>query len=50
MKRFVALGIALAVLLFHFIPAVTTADTNVGVSVCEDLEPNPDPYDSCVSI
>ena len=44
MKKFIALGVALAVMLFSFLPAATVAEVNSGVSVCEDLEPHPDPH------
>ena len=44
MKKFIALGVALTVLLFSFLPTATVADVKNGVSVCEDLEANPDPY------
>ena len=43
MKKFVALGVALLVLLFSFIPAVNTAAAQVGVQVCEDLWPDSHP-------
>ena len=39
MKKFVAMGVALLVLLFSFIPTAEVADTNVRVQVCEDLMP-----------
>ena len=45
MKKFIALGAALAVLLFNFIPTVSVAEVNQGVMVCEDLRPHPDPHD-----
>lgn len=45
MKKFIALGVALVVLLFSFIPAANVADANVGVQVCEDISPDPNPYD-----
>ena len=44
MKKFIALGVALTVLLFSFLPTATAADVKNGVSVCEDLKPKPDPY------
>ncbi len=44
MKKFIALGAALAVLLFNFIPTVSVAEVNQGVMVCSDLEPKPDPH------
>ena len=43
MKKFIALGVALVVLLFSFIPSATVADVNQGISVCEDLKPKPNP-------
>lgn len=45
MKKFIALGAALAVLLFNFIPTVSVAEVNQGVMVCEDIRPNPNPND-----
>lgn len=45
MKKFIALGVALVVVLFSFLPTATVAKENYGVSVCEDLEPNPNPHD-----
>ena len=44
MKKFIALGVALAVLLFSFMPAVGTATEMSGVSVCEDIKPNANPH------
>ena len=44
MKKFIALGVALAVLLFSFVPAVDVATEMNGVSVCSDIEPNPHPH------
>lgn len=44
MKKFVALGVALVVMLFSFLPAATVAEVIYGVSVCEDIRPNPDPH------
>ena len=38
MKKFVALGVALLVLLFSFIPTAEVAE-NEGICVCEDLKP-----------
>lgn len=43
MKKFIALGIALMVLLFSFVPA-TNVTENEGIQVCEDIEPDPIPY------
>jgi len=45
MKKFVVLGMAFAVLMLSFIPAVNAAEPNFGVSVCEDLKPSRYPYD-----
>lgn len=45
MKKFVALGVALFVLLFSFLPAVDVAEGNAGIQVCDDLEPDLDMYD-----
>ena len=45
MKKFIALGIALMVLLFSFIPSVEVVDANEGIQVCEDVKPKPYPYD-----
>ena len=45
MKKIIALGIAVVMLLFGF---VATAEINVaetGITVCEDLEPKPNPHD-----
>ena len=39
MKKFIALGVALLVLLFSFVPAANVADVD-GVQVCEDIEPD----------
>lgn len=44
MKKFVALGVALVVMLFSFLPAATVAEGNYGVSVCEDIDPKPNPH------
>lgn len=45
MKRFIALGLALMVLLFSFIPSVDVANLNEGIRVCSNLEPQIEPYD-----
>ena len=39
MKKIVALGVALLVLLFSFIPTAEVAE-NKGICVCEDLKPS----------
>lgn len=44
MKKFVAVGVALFVLLFSFLPEIEVADGNTGIQVCEDLEPDLDMY------
>jgi len=44
MKKFIAIGAALLVLLFSFMPSFSTANANEGIQVCEDLEPKPYPY------
>lgn len=44
MKKFIVLGMAFAVLMLSFIPAVNAAEPNFGVSVCEDLKPSPNPH------
>lgn len=44
MKKFIALGVALVVMLFSFLPATTVAEVNNGVSVCEDIKPNANPH------
>lgn len=45
MKKFIALGAALMVLLFGFVAnANVVAVENEGVQVCEDLKPDPVPY------
>lgn len=45
MKKFIALGIALMVLLFSFIPCAEATDSNAGIQVCSDIKPPKDPYD-----
>ena len=45
MKKFIALGIALMVLLFSFIPSAEAAGPNAGVQVCSDIKPPKEPYD-----
>ncbi|MBQ8040991.1 MAG: hypothetical protein IJ274_14195 [Lachnospiraceae bacterium] len=45
MKKFIAIGAALLVLLFNFMPSFSTANANEGIQVCEDLEPMPYVYD-----
>lgn len=45
MKKFIALGMALAVLMLSFIPSVKATEPNFGVSVCDDLEPNTNTHD-----
>lgn len=45
MKKFIALGIALMVLLFSFMPSVEVADVNEGIQVCSDVKPQRYPYD-----
>ena len=45
MKKFIALGVALVTLLLSFVPAVSVAEVQNGVSVCENIRPNPNPYD-----
>ena len=46
MKKFIALGAALIVLLFGFVASAEYAEVdNGGVMVCEDLKPDPYPYD-----
>lgn len=45
MKKFIALGAALVVLLFSFVANAEVAVVeNDGVQVCEDLKPDPVPY------
>ena len=44
MKKFIALGVALTVLLFSFLPTATAADVKNGVSVCSDIKPNTQPH------
>lgn len=44
MKKFIALGVALVTLLFSFIPVANTGDVNVGVQVCSDICPDPNPH------
>lgn len=48
MKKFIALGVALITLLFSFIPAANAGDVNVGVQMCEDIEPDPNPHNGCM--
>lgn len=43
MKKFIALGVALLVLLLNFVPTTNVAE-NEGIQVCEDIEPDPIPY------
>lgn len=45
MKKFIALGIALMVLLFSFIPSAEVADANTGIQMCSDIKPPKEPYD-----
>lgn len=45
MKKFVALGAALLVLLFSCLPTVEAVNENAGIQVCDDLEPDLDMYD-----
>ena len=46
MKKFIALGVALMVLLFGFAASAEVATVeNSGVQVCSDLKPDPYPYD-----
>lgn len=45
MKKFIALGAALMVLLFGFAANATVAVAENGINVCDDLEPQIDPYD-----
>lgn len=46
MKKFIALGAALMMLLAGFAASAdVTVVENGGVQVCEDLEPDPFPYD-----
>ena len=46
MKKFIALGAALMVLLFSFVAnAEVAVAENEGIQVCSDLEPDPYPYD-----
>ena len=46
MKRFIALGAALFVLLFSFAANVTVElAENDGIQVCEDIKPNKNPHD-----
>lgn len=49
MKKFIALGVALVTLLFSFIPAANAGDVNVGVQVCSDISPDPDPHDDIIN-
>lgn len=44
MKKFVALGAALLVLLFSCLPTVEAVNENAGIQVCDDLEPDLDMY------
>lgn len=45
MKKFIALGIALMVLLFSLTPSAEVAVANEGIQVCSDLEPQIEPFD-----
>ncbi len=45
MKKFVALGAALLVLLFSCMPAVEAVNENAGIQVCDDLGPDLNTYD-----
>jgi len=50
MKRFIALGAALFVLLFSFAANVTVEQAeNNEIQVCSDLKPDPNPYDEMFS-
>lgn len=49
MKKFIAFGVALAVLLFSFVPAMGNADVKEEIKVCSDLDPDPNMYDQCSS-
>lgn len=44
MKKFIAIGAALLVLLFNFMPSFSTANANEGIQVCSDLRPQRYPY------
>lgn len=45
MKKFIALGAALMVLLFSFAAnANVTMAKNEGIQVCSDIKPQPEPY------
>jgi len=44
MKKFIAIGAALLVLLFSFMPSFSTANANEGIQVCCDIEPQAYPY------
>lgn len=50
MKKFIAFGVALAVLLFSFVPAMGNADVKEEVKVCSDLPIDPDPYDQALNV
>lgn len=50
MKKFIALGIAFAMLLFTGLSVKNEGNLHVlstsdGIQVCEDIEPDPHPYD-----
>ena len=48
MKKFIALGVALVALFLSFAPAMVSAEVEESVKVCEDISPDPDPYDQVV--
>lgn len=45
MKRFIVLGTALMLLLFGFAANVEVAQVANGILLCDDLEPQINPYD-----
>lgn len=44
MKKFIALGAALMVLLFGFAANATVAVAENDITVCSDIKPQPEPY------
>ena len=46
MKKLIALSIAVVMLLLGFATAVEVNVMEEGISVCDDIEPQPEPYDN----
>lgn len=46
MKKLIALSIAVVMLLLGFATAVEVNVMEEGISVCDDIKPQPEPYDN----